>query len=50
MSAANQIYVVLHSEFANNLLAKGETDSSVVVSKLFNASLWVRPQQVAKQP
>lgn len=49
MSAANEIYVVLNCEFANNLLSKSETHSAIVVSELLNATLWVRPKQVAQQ-
>lgn len=49
MGSANQIDVVLHSEFANDLLSKSETHSAVVVSEFLDTSLWIGPEQVTQQ-
>lgn len=50
MRPADEVKVVFVKEFADDLCAKGEADSSVVFSPAHGVLVGVRPQQVAQQP
>ena len=43
MRSADEINVVLAVELADDVLAEGKTNTSVVITKLFHAALGVRP-------
>ena len=49
MCTADQIDVVLLVELANHVLSECKADSSVIVSIGFDATLRIRPEQVAEQ-
>jgi len=49
MGSANEIDVMFLVELADNLLAKSETHASIVVSIALDATLGIRPKQVAKK-
>ena len=49
MSSTNQVDVVLLVELAHNVLSEGKTDTTIIISVVLNATLWVGPQQIAEK-
>ncbi len=49
MRSADQVDVVLLVEFANDVLSESETHSTVIVTVVFDTTLGVWPEQIAKQ-
>lgn len=49
MRSADQIYVVLHSELAHDVLSESEGNTAIVVAKLFDPALRIGPEQVAEE-
>jgi len=49
MCSTDQVNIVFDGEFSHDALPKSETDTSIILSELFDPSFWVRPQQIAEE-
>ena len=49
MCSTDEVNVVLLVELADNILSKGETHATVILSIVLHSPLWVGPKQVTKE-